>query len=89
MLYFEKSIAEHRAGGKTSEEAHATYNLAVKYKITYRFSKAKKFLAKAKILAEKQKETRLLQKIELLEKEVEDKNKHMRNYVEEMGLDLP
>jgi len=89
VLYFEKSIAEYKAGGKTSEEAHTIYNLAVKYKITYSFGKAKKLLSKAKILAEAQKEERLLKRIALLEKEVADKNKHMRNYVEEMGLDMP
>lgn len=89
VLYFEKSIAEYKTGSKTSEEAHAIYNLAVKYKITYRFSRARKLLAQAKILAGAQKEIRLLERIALLEKEVADKNKHMRDYVTEMGLDMP
>lgn len=89
VLYFEKSIVEYRAGGRTSEEAHMIYNLAVKYKIVYGFSRASKLLAQAKVLAEVQKEIRLLKRITLLEKEVADKNKHMRDYVTEMGLDMP
>lgn len=89
FLYFEKSIAEFKAGGKPAEEAHTIYNLAVKHKITYSFCKAKKLLSRAKVLAKAQNEERLLEKIALLEKEVEDKNKHMQNYVEEMGLDMP
>lgn len=89
IQYFERSISEFRLGGKRSEEANAIYNLAVKMKLFYTFGRAKSLLAKAKSIALELKEKPLLQKIESLEKEVADKNRHMRDYVTEMGLDMP
>ncbi len=89
IQYFERSIAEFRLGGKRSEEANAIYNLAVKMKLFYTFGRAKSLLAKAKSFALELREKPLLQKIESLEKEVADKNRHMRDYVTEMGLDMP
>jgi hypothetical protein len=58
-------------------------------KLFYTFGRARGLLAKAKSIALELQEKPLLQKIELLEKEVADKNRHMRNYVTEMGLDMP
>ncbi len=87
--YFERSINEFRQGDKKSEEANAVYNLAVKMKLFYTFSRAKSLLAKAKSIALELQEKPLLQKIEMLEKEVADKNRHMRDYVSELGLDMP
>ncbi len=89
IQYFERSIDEFRLGDKKSEGANAIYNLAVKMKIFYTFGRAKKLLAKAKSIALELQEKPLLQKIEMLEKEVADKNRHMRDYVTEMGLDMP
>jgi hypothetical protein len=89
IQYFERSIDEFRLGDKKSDEANATYNLAVKMKLFYTFGRARGLLAKAKSIALELQEKPLLQKIELLEKEVADKNRHMRNYVTEMGLDMP
>lgn len=89
IQYFERSINEFRLGGKKSEEANAIYNLAVKMKIFYTFGRAKSMLEKAKLIALELQEKPLLQKIEMLEKEVADKNRHMRDYVTEMGLDMP
>lgn len=89
IRYFEKSIYEFRLGDKKSEEANATYNLAVKMKLFYTFSRAKSLLAKAKSIALELQEKPLLQKIGVLEKEVADKNRHMRDYVSELGLDMP
>lgn len=89
IQYFERSINEFRFSGKKSEEANALYNLAVKMKFFYTFSRAKNLLAKAKLIALELQETPLLQKIEMLEKEVADKNHNMRDYVTEMGLDMP
>lgn len=77
VKYFERSIDEFRQGDKKSEEANAIYNLAVKMKIFYTFARAKKLLAKAKSIALELQEKPLLQKIEMLEKEVADKNRHM------------
>jgi hypothetical protein len=87
--YFNKAIEEFRIGGKNSEEAHAIYNLAVKFKIFYRFRKATQFLARAKIIAEELQEKYLLNKIAVLEKETADKNRHLRDWVTELGLDMP
>ena len=87
--YFERSFNEFRLGGKKSEEANAIYNLAVKMKIFYIFGRAKNLLARAKLIAVELQEKPLLQKIEMLEKEVADKNRNMRDYVTEMGLDMP
>ena len=89
ILYFERSIAEFGLSGKKSEEANAIYNLAVKLKLFYRFGKAKRLLVEAKSVAVSLNEKPLLDKIEMLEKEVADKNRHIRDYVEELGLDLP
>lgn len=89
IRYFERSIGEFRLGDKKSEEANAIYNLAVKMKLFYTFGRAKKLLAEAKSIAIGLQEKPLMQKIEILEKEVDDKNRHMRDYVTEMGLDMP
>ncbi len=89
VRYFERSIAEFQLGGKRSEEANAIYNLAVKLKLFYTFGRAKRLLAEAKVIAELLNEKPLLEKIAMLEKEVADKNRNMRDYVSEMGLDMP
>ena len=89
IQYFKRSIDEFRLSDKKSEEANATYNLAVKMKIFYTFGRAKKLLAEAKSIAVELHEKPLIQKIKMLEKEVADKNRHMRDYVTEMGLDMP
>lgn len=87
--YFNKAIEEFKLAGKKSEEAHAIYNLAVKFKIFYRFRKATRTLAKAKVMAEELKETYLLSKVAILEKETADKNRNLRDWVSELGLDMP
>lgn len=89
IQYFERSIDEFRLGDKKSEEANAIYNLAVKMKLFYTFGRAKSLLANAKSIAHELQEKPLLQKIVSLEKEVADKKRHMRDYVTEMGLDMP
>ncbi len=58
-------------------------------KLFYTFGRVKNLLAKAKSIALELQEKPLLQKIEMLEKEVADKNRHMRDYVSELGLDMP
>ncbi|MFM2381526.1 MAG: hypothetical protein RLZZ76_293 [Candidatus Parcubacteria bacterium] len=87
--YFERSIEEFRLGEYQSEEAHAMYNLAVKLKLTNHFQRAHKLLAKAKTIAKELRETHLLAQIEALEEETAKKNRHIRDYVSELGLDLP
>ena len=87
--YFEKSIREYEADSNESNTAQAFYNLATKFTLTYHFSKANRYLIKAKRLAEKNNERFLFPQIYELEKRIQDKYKHVRNYVEERGLDLP
>lgn len=89
ILYSEMAIAEYEASNAPSELAHAIYNLAVKYNSIFSFRKARKLLARARIMASSTSESRLLEQITFLEKKVADKNRHIPNYVEEMGLDLP
>ncbi len=87
--YFERSIEEFRLGEHESEEVHALYNLAVKLKLTNHFQRANKLLMEAKILARKLQEVYLLKQIETLEEETAKKNRHIRDYVSELGLDMP
>lgn len=84
---FEKAIEEFQIGGHTLELAYAFYNFAVNLKaLNNSFHKAGRFLRQAKELAKITKEERLMVKIADLEKALEDKNRHIRNYVEELGL---
>jgi hypothetical protein len=89
VLYSKRSISEYEGGSCASELAHAIYNLAVKYNAVFSFRKAKKLLRQARSLATINHEDRLLEQITFLEKKVADKNKHIPDYVGEMGLDLP
>lgn len=89
VQYFESAIAEFKFGGNNVELAHAYYNLAVKYKFTFQFMKTKKLLKKSFELAKEYNENQLLSKIELLNKMMANKNRDVRNYVDEYGLDLP
>jgi len=87
--YFEKSIREYEADSDEPNTAQAFYNLATKFTLTYHFSKANRYLIQAKRLAEKNNARFLFPQIYELEKRIKDKYKHVRNYVEERGLDLP
>ncbi len=89
IQYFKKSIDEFSFAGKKSEQAYAIYNLAVKYLLFNNFQKAKKLLSESRIIANSIQEKRLLAKIDQLELEVADKNRHVHDYVGEAGLDLP
>lgn len=88
ISFFRSAIKEFEAGGN-SELAHAFYNLSVKLTLIYRFRMAKKYLKKAKLLAQANKEELLLGQIQELEKNIRNKNKNPRNWVEELGLDMP
>lgn len=87
--FLESAIAEFRAGGHNGEMAHAHYNLAIKYGLTFKFRKAKIFLDQADKLARENNEKALIAKIELYRQQLADKNKNIRDYVGEYGLDLP
>jgi hypothetical protein len=90
IKYFEKAIEEFRIAGKSSEQAHTVYNLATKMFLLFnRFSHAKKLLDKARFLASSTKEKGLLNRISQFEQEITNKNKKSRDYVREMGLDMP
>lgn len=87
--FFQKSIEEFKLSDKKSELAYAHYSFSLQLLTMYKFSKAKKYLLKAKLLAQDKNEKQLLQQIQELEKSITDKNKHIPNRVEEFGLDLP
>lgn len=89
ILNFKRSIEEFELAGKKSEQAHAIYNLAVKMQLFNRFRRAKQLLAEARTIAESLNEKRLLDKIARLEVSVADRNQNIRDYVSEMGLDMP
>ena len=87
--YFEKSIEEFKAGNNESDLMYAFYRLALNYTLTYSFFKAGRDLNQTRQLAEMRDEKVLLIQINELKKRIKEKNKHPRNYVEELGLDLP
>jgi hypothetical protein len=87
--FVKRAIEEFGRGNYTPDRAHPLYSLAVKFTLTFRFSKAKKYLNQSRRLAEMTDEKALLVSIGELEKRIKDKYRHPRNYVEEFGLDLP
>lgn len=89
IQYFERAIGEFELAGMKSEQAHTLYNLAVKLRTFNRFRRARKLLAEAKIMATSVNDKRLLDKITAFEKELADKNRNIRDYVGEFGLDMP
>lgn len=89
LNFMDLAISEFKAGRFNEELAHAYYNLAVKYQFIFQFRKAKKALKLALKLAEEYNCKRLLAQITLLGKRLKEKNKNIKNYVEEFGLDLP
>jgi len=89
FLYLEKAIKEFGAGDRKSDLAHTLYTFAGKLVLTYHFHKGRKYLNQAKQLAKAENETGLFAPISELERQIKDKYRHPRNYVEEFGLDLP
>jgi hypothetical protein len=89
IFYFRKSVKEFGLAGKKSELAYAIYNFSVKYTLFNEFRKAKKLLRESKVIAEANQDKRLLDKISDLETKIADKNRTIKDYVGEMGLDLP
>jgi len=89
FAYFGQAIQEFRTNGYKTDLAHALYGLAVKLAITFRFRKARHYLVQATQLAEAENANALIVQIGELEKRMKDKYRHPRNYVEELGLDLP
>jgi hypothetical protein len=89
IKYFERAIKEFDMADMKSEQAHTLYNLAVKLRTFNRFRRAHKLLADAKIMATSVNDKRLLDKISTFEKELADKNRNIRDYVSEFGLDMP
>lgn len=89
IKYIKLAISEYKAGGYNKEMAQAYYNLAVKYGITFRFRKAKKLLETSYKIAKENSDKLLLSQIEIYRKQIANKNREIRNYVGEYGLDLP
>ena len=89
IQYFKKSIEEFRLAGMNSEQAYMIYNLAVKLQLFNYFRGAKKLLREARAIVESTGEKGLLNKITDLEASIADKNRNIRDRVNEMGLDMP
>lgn len=89
ISYFEKSIKEFKVGHHEINLAYAFYNLAAKFTLMYCFSKARRYLNKARQLAEMRDEKALLVKINELGPRIKDKYKDSNNYVREQKLNLP
>lgn len=89
IRFFNLSISEFGAGGNKSDMAHACYNLAVKLNMMFHFRDAKKYLDQAEKLARETNEKRLLAQVLSFRDDLKNKNRKIRNYVGEFGLDLP
>lgn len=89
LEFFEKAILEFKSGNHETDLAHALYNFAVKFTLMFHFIRARKYLNQAKLKAEAGNEITLLTQIGELERRIKDKYRHVRNYAEEFGLDLP
>lgn len=89
IAYLLKAIEEFAAGHYNSDVAHVLYTLAAKFTFTYRFRKAQRYLNRARQLAEAENVRDVLNRIPEIQKRIDDKCRHLRNYVEESGLDLP
>lgn len=89
VVFFKRAIDEFTSGNYKSDLANALFNLAVKFALTFRFRKARKYLNQAKQIAKTENEKALFVPIAELEKRINDKYRHPRDYVEEFGLDLP
>ena len=86
---YRRALGEFRADKNNSDAANAAYTIALKYAVTFRFSKAKKYLNLSRNLGNADTDRNLFIYIEELEKRIKDRYRHPRNYVEEFGLDLP
>ncbi len=89
VAFYERAMEEFKAGNYKSDAAHATYALALKHAMTFRFSKANKYLNLTKSLANATNEKNLFIHIDKLEKLIKDRYRHPRNWVDELGMDLP
>lgn len=89
IRFFKLSISEFEASGNESDMAYACYNLAVKLNMMFHFGGAARFLDQAEKLVRKSNEGRLLAQVLSFRKDLKNKNKNVRNYVEEFGLDSP
>lgn len=89
IQYFERAIVEFKLANKTSEQAHTIYNLATKMPSFQYFRRANKLLKEARAITDPTTDKPLLDKINKFEKDIADKNRNLRDYVREMGLDMP
>lgn len=63
-------------------EANALYNLANHLRTAFRFRQARKYLAQAKVIAEKNNDRFLLSRITAMEQSIRARNKDVPNYLE-------
>ena len=76
-----EAAEEFRRAEEESVSAYAFYNLANAFTSTYRFRKSKRYLRRAKHLAQKHGNQTLLARIDVLEKSIKVRNRDVPNYV--------
>lgn len=87
--YSELAVKEFAKDSDKSGKAHALYNYAIKLCTCNKFSKALKALDEAENTLDKVHDSFLLNQITEYREQVKDKNRHIRDHVEELGLARP
>jgi hypothetical protein len=79
MEFYERAFDEFRADNLSGDLGYALYNRALKLSLTFSFAKAKQFVRQAKEIATQNDDALLLSGLEHLERQIKDKNKHLRD----------
>ncbi|MEX0652416.1 MAG: hypothetical protein WD153_03085 [Candidatus Paceibacterota bacterium] len=87
--YAQLTVDEFANDSDQSGKAHALYNYAIKLNTCSKFSKALKMLEEAENTLNKSQDEFLLSQIRRYREQVKDKNRNLRDYVEELGLARP
>lgn len=86
FVYSELAVKKFVKDSDKSSKAHALYNYAIKLCTCNKFSKALKALEEAENTLDKDLDSFLLKQISEYREQVKDKNRHIRDHVEELGL---
>lgn len=87
--YFLRAFQEFRSAQDDSSLAYAFFNYAAQLTIVSRFREARKYLKLSRDIAVRQNDSVLIGHLNELEARIKDRNRNIRDYVEEQGLDLP
>lgn len=87
--YSQLAVDECTKDSDKSSKAHALYNYAIKLCTCNKFGRAMKALEEAEKTLDKQQDAFLLKQIIEYREQVKNKNRHIRDYVDELGLARP